>query len=107
MVMIQSIYGPDVHRRARREFAFFQMLEYLWMASNETGRNDSDDVAIEEVLQDPGSVILFVGYPRWLLYFAATCCILFMLIGIPGNLITVIALFRTKKVCNYSYNINM
>jgi len=77
------------------------------MANNETGRNGSDDVAIEEVLQDPGSVILFVGYPRWLLYFAATCCILFMLIGIPGNLITVIALFRTKKVCNYSYNINM
>lgn len=85
--------------------AFFQMLEYWWMANNETGRNGSDDVAIEEVLQNPGLVILFVGYPRWLLYFAATCCIIFMLIGIPGNLITVIALFRTKKVCNYSYSI--
>ncbi|CAL1675568.1 unnamed protein product [Lasius platythorax] len=75
------------------------MLEYWWMANNETG-NGSDSVAIEELLQDPGSVILFVGYPRWLLYFAATCCILFMLIGIPGNLITVIALFRTKKLKN-------
>ena len=64
--------------------------------SNETGRNS--DVAIEEMLQNPGSVILFVDYPRWLLCFAAACCILFMLVGIPGNLITVIALFRTKKV---------
>lgn len=67
------------------------------MASNETGRNDSSS-DMEEALQDPGSVILFVGYPRWLLCFAAGCCILFMLIGIPGNLITVMALFRTKKV---------
>lgn len=75
------------------------MLEYWWMASNETGQNDSD-VAIDEVLQDPGLVILFIGYPQWLLYFAAACCILFMLVGIPGNLITVIALFRTKKVSN-------
>lgn len=67
------------------------------MASNETGQNDSD-VAIDEVLQHPGLVVLFVDYPPWLLYFAAACCILFMLVGIPGNLITVVALFRTKKV---------
>lgn len=76
------------------------MLEYWWMTNNETGRNRSDEAAIEEMLQDPGSVVLFVDYPRWLLCFAAACCILFMLVGIPGNLITVIALFRTKKVCN-------
>lgn len=78
------------------------MLEYWWMTSNETGRNRSgdDDAAIEEMLQDPGSVVLFVDYPRWLLCFAAACCILFMLVGIPGNLITVIALFRTKKLKN-------
>jgi len=81
-----------------REASFPQMLEYWWMASNETGHNGSSDV--DEMLQDPGSVVLFVGYPWWLLYLAAACCILFMLIGIPGNLITVIALFRTKKVSN-------
>ncbi|XP_028050864.1 G-protein coupled receptor moody [Monomorium pharaonis] len=78
----------------------FLMLEYWWMTSNETGRNRSDEAAIEEMLQDPGLVILFVDYPRWLLCFAAACCILFMLVGIPGNLITVIALFRTKKLKN-------
>ncbi|KAG5347849.1 MOODY protein, partial [Acromyrmex charruanus] len=76
------------------------MLKHWWMTSNETGRNSSSDIAIEEMLQDPGSVILFVDYPRWLLCFAAACCILFMLVGIPGNLITVIALFRTKKLKN-------
>ncbi|XP_018312303.1 muscarinic acetylcholine receptor M2 [Mycetomoellerius zeteki] len=58
------------------------MLEYWWMMSNETRRNSTGDVAIEEMLQEPGSVILFVDYPRWL------------------NLITVIALFRTKKLKN-------
>ncbi|XP_011881763.1 PREDICTED: G-protein coupled receptor moody [Vollenhovia emeryi] len=78
------------------------MLEHRWMTSNETDGNSSGDDAttIEEMLQDPGSVILFVDYPPWLLCFAAACCILFMLVGIPGNLITVIALFRTKKLKN-------
>ncbi|XP_012278574.1 G-protein coupled receptor moody [Orussus abietinus] len=74
------------------------MLEY-WMANNATGTNGSE-LEIEEVLEDPGSAILFGGYPPWLLYFAAGCCLLFMLIGIPGNLITVAALFRTKKLRN-------
>ncbi|XP_043784123.1 dopamine receptor 3-like [Apis laboriosa] len=71
-------------------------MEY-WMASNETGHNGREET-IQEVLRDPGSAVLFVGYPRWLLQFAAGCCILFMLIGIPGNLFTIVALFRTKKV---------
>ncbi|KAI4487584.1 hypothetical protein M0804_005733 [Polistes exclamans] len=74
------------------------MLEY-WMISNNSDLKRSN-VTIEQVLQDPGSVVLFIGYPSWLLYFAAGCCILFMLIGIPGNLITVAALFRTKKLKN-------
>ncbi|XP_076396179.1 G-protein coupled receptor moody isoform X2 [Megachile rotundata] len=73
-------------------------MEY-WMASNATVHNGREE-AIQEVLEDPGSAVLFVGYPRWLLHFAASCCILFMLVGIPGNLFTIIALFRTKKLRN-------
>ncbi|XP_017758362.1 PREDICTED: G-protein coupled receptor moody [Eufriesea mexicana] len=73
-------------------------MEY-WMASNGTGHNGREET-IQEVLRDPGSAVLFVGYPRWLLHFAAACCILFMLIGIPGNLLTIIALFRTRKIRN-------
>ncbi|XP_053978295.1 G-protein coupled receptor moody [Hylaeus volcanicus] len=73
-------------------------MEY-WMASNETGQNGRAEV-LEEVLQDPGSAILFVGYPRWLLHLAASCCVFFMLVGIPGNLFTIIALYRTKKLRN-------
>ncbi|XP_076634369.1 G-protein coupled receptor moody [Colletes latitarsis] len=73
-------------------------MEY-WMASNETEQNGRAE-ALEEVLQDPGSAVLFVGYPRWLLHFAAICCILFMFVGIPGNLFTIIALYRTKKLRN-------
>ncbi|XP_011306892.1 G-protein coupled receptor moody [Fopius arisanus] len=74
------------------------MLEY-WMAINDTETNESV-FELDEVLEDPGSAALFDGYPPWLLYFAAGCCLLFMLIGIPGNLITVAALFRTKKLRN-------
>ena len=67
------------------------------MGNNDTESNVSD-FEIEAVIEDPGSAILFNDYPPWLLHFAASCCALFMLIGIPGNLITVLALFRTKKV---------
>ncbi|KZC05137.1 PREDICTED: G-protein coupled receptor moody [Dufourea novaeangliae] len=73
-------------------------MEY-WMASNETGQNDRTE-ALEVVLQDPGSAVLFVGYPRWLLYFAAGCCVIFMVVGIPGNLFTIMALSRTRKLRN-------
>nr|XP_034183593.1 G-protein coupled receptor moody [Osmia lignaria] len=73
-------------------------MEY-WMASNETGHNAREET-IQEVLKHPGSAILFLGYPPWLLHFAASCCILFMLVGIPGNLFTIIALCRTKKLRN-------
>ena len=67
------------------------------MGNNDTESNFSEYI-IEEVIEDPGSASLFRDYPPWLLYFAAGCCVLFMSIGIPGNLITVAALFRTKKV---------
>ncbi|XP_071441622.1 G-protein coupled receptor moody [Hetaerina americana] len=43
---------------------------------------------------------LFVGYPSVLLDLVVACCILFILVGIPGNLITIVALFRCKKVRN-------
>lgn len=45
-----------------------------------------------------GSLQLFQGYPEPLLKFTAICCMLFMVIGIPGNLVTILALTRCKKV---------
>lgn len=44
------------------------------------------------------AVELFRDYPEPLLHFASVCCVLFMLVGIPGNLITIVALARCKKV---------
>ncbi|XP_055693899.1 G-protein coupled receptor moody [Lutzomyia longipalpis] len=43
---------------------------------------------------------LFPNYSDSLLKFASIMCIVFALIGIPGNLITIIALARCKKVRN-------
>lgn len=45
-----------------------------------------------------GSLQLFEGYPKPMLQFTAVCCMLFMVIGIPGNLVTIFALARCKKV---------
>lgn len=47
------------------------------------------------------SVILFKDYRHSLLTFASVCCVIFMVIGIPGNLITIVALARCKKVRLY------
>ncbi|KAL4715691.1 hypothetical protein ACJJTC_006270 [Scirpophaga incertulas] len=46
------------------------------------------------------AVKLFNDYSDSLLIFASLCCGVFMLVGIPGNLITIIALSRCKKVRN-------
>ncbi|KAL0878945.1 hypothetical protein ABMA27_003938 [Loxostege sticticalis] len=65
------------------------------------GTNDSvlglDEYESDEAL---AAVELFVGYPDALLTFASICCGVFMVIGIPGNLITIVALARCKKVRN-------
>lgn len=50
---------------------------------------------------------LFHGYAPSLLTLATVFCLLFMLVGIPGNLITIIALFRCKKVSYISASVVM
>lgn len=50
------------------------------------------------------AVELFTGYDQPLLRFAYISCMVFMLIGIPGNLITIIALARCKKVSTYIFS---
>lgn len=41
---------------------------------------------------------LFAGFSPVLLWFATISLVIYMLIGIPGNLFTIIALARCKKV---------
>ncbi|XP_068218258.1 G-protein coupled receptor moody [Palaemon carinicauda] len=52
----------------------------------------NDDIELETQL--------FSDYPPKLLDFASSCCILFIIIGVPGNLITIIALIKSKKLRN-------
>ncbi|CAH2245643.1 G-protein coupled receptor moody-like [Pararge aegeria] len=58
--------------------------------------------SVVTALSDPdlAAIELFKGYPDGLLEFATACCVIFMLIGIPGNVITIIALIRYEKVRN-------
>lgn len=44
--------------------------------------------------------ILFVGYSDELLEFATLACICFVVVGVPGNLLTIVALSRGKQVNN-------
>lgn len=61
--------------------------------------SDNSSVNLTDPAQlDDLDLELFQGYSTALLRFASACCVLFMLVGIPGNLITIIALFRCKKV---------
>lgn len=41
---------------------------------------------------------LFSEYPDEVLHFAVGACVLFTLIGVPGNFITIVALLRYTKV---------
>ncbi|KAK7601591.1 hypothetical protein V9T40_009032 [Parthenolecanium corni] len=47
--------------------------------------------------QSVDDTLLFAGYSTTLLRLAALCCLLFMIVGILGNLITIIALLGCKK----------
>lgn len=61
---------------------------HKWSVGLDTYNTDEELAAVE----------LFKDYPEGLLRFASVCCVLFMLVGIPGNLITIVALARCKKV---------
>ena len=41
---------------------------------------------------------LLAEYPDALLQFAVAACVLFILVGVPGNFITILALLRYSKV---------
>ncbi|KOB70375.1 G-protein coupled receptor, partial [Operophtera brumata] len=47
--------------------------------------------------EELASVSLFLDFPDVLLKFTAACCIIFMIVGIPGNIITIVALSKYRK----------
>ena len=59
------------------------------------------DIRGNDTIINHNSDDLFSDYPVALTDAAAICCIIFILLGIPGNLITIIALARCKKVRNF------
>ena len=40
----------------------------------------------------------FQDYPEWMLMSGFGCCVMFLVCGLPGNIITILALARCKKV---------
>jgi hypothetical protein len=61
-------------------------------------RENVSEVANNHDWQNELETELFQGYSPALLTFASICCVIYMMVGVPGNLITIIALFRCKKV---------
>uniref|UniRef100_A0A182K8F7 G-protein coupled receptors family 1 profile domain-containing protein n=1 Tax=Anopheles christyi TaxID=43041 RepID=A0A182K8F7_9DIPT len=46
------------------------------------------------------AIPLYTGYPRVLLNIATMTCIAYMVVGVPGNLLTIVALVKSKKTRN-------
>ncbi|XP_058055904.1 G-protein coupled receptor moody [Anopheles bellator] len=46
------------------------------------------------------AIPLYTGYPRLLLNIATVTCIAYMVVGVPGNLLTIVALVKSKKTRN-------
>nr|XP_036218320.1 G-protein coupled receptor moody isoform X3 [Bactrocera oleae] len=55
---------------------------------------------ISSIRNEGSGVELFEGYSDKLLMFASIACIIFMIVGIPGNMINIIALARGKQTRN-------
>lgn len=64
-----------------------------------------DLMLVLQIFNHTESPELFKGFSPALLNFASVCCIVFMFLGIPGNLITIIALTRCKKVSIYDFTL--
>lgn len=64
--------------------------------NNQYNTNTLDDFTFSSV--NTTSTAVFHDYPTALLHFGATCCIVFAIIGIPGNIISVIALVRCPRL---------
>ncbi|XP_013780889.1 G-protein coupled receptor moody-like [Limulus polyphemus] len=66
--------------------------------NNQYNTNTLDDFTFSSV--NTTSTAVFQDYPTGLLNFGATCCIIFAIIGVPGNIISVIALVRCPRLKN-------
>ncbi|XP_057379048.1 G-protein coupled receptor moody-like isoform X1 [Daphnia carinata] len=64
-----------------------------------TDRNSTMTTPLSTVTDDSVQP-LFTEYPDELLHFAVGACVLFTLLGVPGNFITIVALLRYTKVRN-------
>lgn len=62
-----------------------------------TDRNSTMTTPLSTVTDDSVQP-LFTEYPDEVLHFAVGACVLFTLIGVPGNFITIVALLRYTKV---------
>lgn len=60
---------------------------------------------ISSIRNKASGVELFEGYSDNLLMFASVACIIFMIVGIPGNMINIIALARGKQVRQWIVNV--
>jgi hypothetical protein len=69
----------------------------LMLFGNETEPYD-DPQLINQLNFNSTTHDLFHDVSPELTKFATGCCLLFILVGIPGNLLTIIALARCKKV---------
>ena len=44
------------------------------------------------------TIMMLQDYPEWMLMSGFGCCVMFLVCGLPGNIITILALARCKKV---------
>ncbi|XP_035896583.1 protein trapped in endoderm-1 [Anopheles stephensi] len=75
----------DGESDARHHFADYHR-HYEYNISNSNGSSDA--------------IPLYTGYPRALLNIATVTCIAYMVVGVPGNLLTIVALIKSKKTRN-------
>ena len=83
-------------------------MEVLWMNSNWSAvgsvsdrmadRNSTIGLSTTSRADEDHLQPLFSEYPDELLHFAVGACVLFTLLGVPGNFITIVALLRYTKV---------
>lgn len=78
-------------------------MEVFWINANWSTAASMSDRNTTTWRSEDDLQPLFSQYPDELLHFAVGACVLFTLLGVPGNFITIVALLRYTKVRRKSF----
>jgi len=102
--LVEEVENPESEKYSVENQSYLNFSDNK--SSGNVVRSHSDFLNVTSVInnetewKDFLNTTLFEDYPEWMLMSGFGCCVMFLVCGLPGNIITILALARCKKVRN-------